>query len=182
MNGALGSARTLQAQYLVFTAIQGMVVHEELFKLLLEFPAELVHVPDMRVAVIAVLDGNDAVIAFFAVLATLFALNDAHDAAGQTAAGKRRLVHEYEHIQRITVAAAARWHEAEIVGKRHSGGQHFLEIEDAIFHVVGILVAAALGCFDHHDDRIRVLWDHGRQAGRIGEAGGDFFLGCHRFE
>src|SRR5262249_47672126 len=55
----------------VFPAAQLVVVDEEVLQLLLELLAEVVHVPDVRIAVVAGLDAHQAVVTLLVLLAPL---------------------------------------------------------------------------------------------------------------
>jgi hypothetical protein len=44
--------------------------------------------------------------------------------------------------------------EAEVIGERHAGGQYLLQGEDPLVGLIGIFVAASLGCLDDDDDLI----------------------------
>jgi hypothetical protein len=70
-----------------------VVVHEELFEFLDKFLAQIIHVLDVRVAVICLFNGNDVVVAFAVFLLALFAFDDANGTASQETTRKSRFIH-----------------------------------------------------------------------------------------
>jgi len=45
----------------------------------------------------------------------------------------------------------------EVVGKCHSGRQDLFQLEDSLFGIVGVLVAAPFRCFDDDLDHARII-------------------------
>lgn len=121
-----------------------MIIDEKLLDIPFEPLAEIIKTFHVRIAVIPGLDRDQSVVAFSILLLTLFALDQADYATGELASRKSGLIHEHEYIERITVPAARRRHETEVVWKSHAGRQHPAQREDALRRIVGIFVAAAL--------------------------------------
>jgi hypothetical protein len=160
-----------QADEVILLAGMAMVVHEEFFELLRKSFAEIALGFQIRPTVGVPLDGQDAVVAhkiFFRV--ALFALDHADDAALQDTAGEGRLVHKDENVERVAIGRPGGGDEAEVVRKRHSGGEDLLQFEDMIVGVQGKFVAAAFGSFDDYAQEVFMARDEGIEAGWIGEA------------
>ena len=96
------------------------------------------------------LDGEYPIIPFFGLLVFLLALDHADDATLQHTTGKRRFIHQHQHIHGIPVISLGARHKAEVVGKSHPRWQHFLQFENVFAFVERKLVSAALRSLDHH--------------------------------
>lgn len=102
----------------------------------------------MRVA--RVRDSEQPVIALFFSVFGLLAFDYSDQPSFHNAAWERRLVHQDQDIDRVAVIGFGGRNESEVVGKHHSFGQHFLQLETALFSIECIFVAAASGRLDYH--------------------------------
>src|SRR5579863_2492969 len=87
---------------------------------------------------------HDPVIAFFAFLVELFALNDSHETALHHDSRESGLIHQHQHIDGIAIPALSSWDESEIIRKSHASRQNFLQFKNLLFHIKCVFVPAAL--------------------------------------
>lgn len=176
-------AGTFDVEDAVLLAFELVVVDEELNEFLDELLAQVVDVLDVSVAVIHLLDGDDAIVAVCLLAPSLLALDDADGAAFEKAAGKGGLVHQHQNVGRITVFRERGRDESKIVGKGHASGQNLREFKYFLFRVERIFVAASFRSFDNDLDNVAVIGVERRESGGVGET--SFFrfghtasLGC----
>src|SRR5215469_18209500 len=121
LDAALRLCRAFYTNDSVLFSLHVMVIHKKFLKLSHKLLAQLLHMMDMRVAVVRFLDGDDTIVPLTLLLLALLALDDADDTAFQDAAGEGRFVHEHKHICRIAIFGFSRGDKAEVIRKGHAG-------------------------------------------------------------
>ena len=144
-----------------------MVVDKELLKFAFELLAQIIDMLDPIEAVIANIDGYQPIVPLNITLVFLLALNHADQSAAHSTARKRRLIHQYQDIKRISISGPSRWHKSKVVWKCHPGWQNHLQRKNAFLGIKGILVPRAFRRFNHNNDQLRVVGLEGVQLSRI---------------
>jgi hypothetical protein len=117
------------------------------------------------------LNRDDSVIADFLFLIALLTLYHSDDAALQNAPGECRFVHQHQNVDGIAVVSFGRRDKAKVVGKCHPSRQYLFQFKDALVCIERKLIPAALGCFDHHPEKLFALGER-FQMNRIRQCSG----------
>jgi len=134
----------------------GVVGHKKVFDLIELSCSQFRKLPDRRLVDRRVRHTDESVIGDRAAFLGL-ARDDHSDQAGRDeATWKCRLVHDDDHVERVTVFPSSARYRAEIVWKDMSCRQYTRELEAAQRFVELELVTAATGCVDDDVDELRV--------------------------
>lgn len=136
------------AQQPVSLSFELVIVDKEDFQLPEKMARKVFEPFDIGVGMVRIGNGHQTVIAnaFFPV--ELLAFDDANQPRQQQTAGKGRLIHQNQNIDRIAIARNRVGKKSEVVRKGHAGRQHFLQRKDLLVNIEGILITAALGSLD----------------------------------
>src|ERR1035437_4809226 len=118
---------------------------------------QVVRPPDVGVLVIRLCYRKQAVVANLFFPLQLLTFDDTDEARTHHDAGKGRLIHEQQHIDRVAIGRERLRKKAEVVGKYHARGQNLFEGKDSLFWIVGKLVAASLRGLNNDLKDIAVL-------------------------
>src|SRR6185437_16537739 len=112
-----GGVGPFASQDFKLSAIIRVVIDKELLDLIQQRLIQVGNRLDVRMSMAGFGDGQQAVIAFGLAVFCLFSLNHADQSGVHQTSGKRRLVHQDQHIERVSVLGLSRWNESEIVWK-----------------------------------------------------------------
>src|ERR1700746_3365682 len=100
------------------------------------------------IAVILFFDSHDSVVPFAVLFLSLFSFDDPDQPTSQQTTRKRRLVHQHQNVDRVTILGNSRRDKSEVVGESHTSRKHLFQLEDSLVRIEGIFVATAFWCFD----------------------------------
>lgn len=108
---------------------------------------------------------NQTIVPYFSSFVQLFAFNNADKTRPEQTAWKSRLIHQNQNVDGVAVAGYCSRQKAEIIGKRHPGGEDFAQREDLLIRVESIFISASLGRFNHDLKNVSRLVDRLEQGG-----------------
>lgn len=92
-----------QSQHSVVLAGKLVIIYKELFQFTAELLSQITNSLDVGPTMGVFLNCNDSIIAFLLFLIALLTLNDSDYTADESATGKCRLVHQYQHVHGIAI-------------------------------------------------------------------------------
>jgi hypothetical protein len=101
----LGSIGTMSAQWLELFVHHFVVGHKEVLDFFKQMLVEVLQRADIFVIVAMIRDGHQPVVPARLSLFGLLGLDHTDQATGNQTAGKNRLIHEHQHIERIAIFA-----------------------------------------------------------------------------
>src|ERR1700704_5298079 len=122
--------RPASVQGLERLALLLIVVGEECLDLIQQAGPKIVQILNVRMCVCMSCHGEEAVIALpIATLLLLLGFDGTDEANCQHTTDRRRLVHEYQYIQWITIVTECGRNESEVMGKKAALRQNFCQFE-----------------------------------------------------
>jgi hypothetical protein len=120
-----GFARPSHIENAILLAAQFVVIHEEFFEFRYEFLSQIIHVLDVRVTMIVLLDRNHSIVPHSFHSLALLALDNPDRAAFQQTPRKRGLIHQDQYIYRIAILGLRGRHKSKIVRNAIPAGKTF---------------------------------------------------------
>jgi len=160
-------ARPSHIENAILLAAQFVVIHEEFFEFRYEFLSQIIHVLDVRVTMIVLLDRNHSIVPHSFHSLALLALDNPDRAAFQQTPRKRGLIHQDQYIYRIAILGLRGRHKSKIVRECHSGRQSLFQLEHLLLGVIGVLVAASFASFYDDLNPVPVIAVARSEAGEI---------------